>query len=198
MLIEIQTRGLTSARAEQLFVLDVGPLPGVSVSGIKAGGGFDGTDALLALQQEWGSLPKAVQDAAKKLTTSARSVSGPGLPPATASAIAPMSSRASPTRRAQAVTARYVLTAYTAADYLALAQTANAEESAKLGVSPISGFVIDVSNAISGAYADTTSFELQYIPQIKWIPWPDGCHITLYDLKMQGLSRGGCRRDPFS
>src|SRR5580704_11985682 len=99
LVVAIQTQGLTPARAEQLFALDVGPLPGVSVGGIKSVGGFDGTDALLDLQQEWGSLPKAVQDAAKKLTTSAHSVSGPGLPAGTASAIAP----------AQAITTRYVL-----------------------------------------------------------------------------------------
>jgi hypothetical protein len=165
----IQTRGLTPKRAEQLFVLDIGSLPGVSVNGIKADGWFDGTDVLLDLQQVWGSLPKAVHVAATRLTTSANTVRGPALPPATASA-------------------RYVLTAYTDAEYLSLAQTANAEESARLGVPPISGFVIDVSTAITADYAVTTSYDLQYVPEVKWIPWPDGCHITVSELKMQGLA----------
>ena len=164
-----QMHGLTPTRAEQLFALDIGVLPGVSVNDIKADRWFDGTDALLGLQQVWVSLPKPVQVAATRLTTSANTVRGPGLGPATASA-------------------RYVLTAYTDAEYLALAQTANAEESAKLGVAPISGFVIDISNAIAADYAVTTSYELQIVPTVKWIPWPDGCHIEVNALKMQGLA----------
>src|SRR5436309_3352904 len=43
----IRAHGLTAAGAKQLFALDIGPLPGVSVAGIKRDdGNFDGTTAV--------------------------------------------------------------------------------------------------------------------------------------------------------
>jgi hypothetical protein len=38
--------GLDTLRAEQLFALDIGPLPGVSVQGITPAGGFDASMAV--------------------------------------------------------------------------------------------------------------------------------------------------------
>ncbi|MFZ0920044.1 MAG: hypothetical protein WAN83_08210, partial [Candidatus Dormiibacterota bacterium] len=70
LLTAIRTEGLTPTRAEELFALDVGPLPGVSVRGIKPDGAFDGTTALLYLYGEWTHLTKAQQDAATRLVTS--------------------------------------------------------------------------------------------------------------------------------
>jgi von Willebrand factor type D domain len=188
LLTAIRTQGLTPTRAEELFVLDVGPLPGVSVSGVASNKWFDGTGGVLALQSEWASLPKAVQNAALQLITSSRKISGPGTAPGSASRTVQLTSRTIPDVPAPRVSAdRYVLTAYTQADYLQLAQIANAEESAKLGVPAISAFSIEVSNNGSQEYASTSFYSLQYIPQVQWVPNPDGCAITVFDPKMQGL-----------
>src|SRR6202049_3641765 len=190
LLTAIRTQGLTPQRAEQLFVLDVGPLPGVSVSGIKSAAGLDGTQAVLDLQAEWTSLPRGIQNAATRLLTSATTISGPGTTAAPASAtVQPGTRRGSGVAApARAQLARYVLSAYTAADYLQLAQIANGEESAKLGAPPISAFVIDVSNDMTKEYAVTTFYELQIVPEVKWIVAPDGCHITVYAPKMNTVT----------
>jgi hypothetical protein len=184
LLSAIRTEGLTRERAEALFALDDGPLPGVSVTGIKSDDGFDGTDALIDLESEWASLPKAVQNAATDLITSSKKISGPGTSPESASSVQP-SGRSLAAPRVEVD--RLVLTDYTEADYLQLAQIANTEESTDLAQPPISAFVIDVSNDVSKEYAVTTFYELVYVPHVQWVPAPDGCHITVYAPKMQGL-----------
>src|SRR5580658_8743132 len=72
LLTAILTHGLTAQQAEELFALDVGPLPGVSVKGIKPDDAFDGSTALIYLYSEWTHLSKAQQAAAKRLVTSSR------------------------------------------------------------------------------------------------------------------------------
>jgi von Willebrand factor type D domain len=188
LLTSIRTDGLTPSRAELLFALDVGPLPGVSVAGIKSDGGFDGTVALLDLEAEWKGLPNAVQNAATKLVTSSHTVTGSGSPPASASTtVAPAGpARGGAPAPNAAVLARDVLTAYTEADYLQLAQIANTEEATNVSQPPISGFVIEVSDDASKSYAETTSYEL-LLPEVQWVPWPDGCHITVYAQKMDAI-----------
>ncbi len=83
----IQHQGLTPERAEQYFALEIGPLPGVSVKGIKADpSDFDGTPAVLDLQAEWSHLSKAQQAAATKLMSSGQRASNM---PSSTSTVAP-------------------------------------------------------------------------------------------------------------
>jgi hypothetical protein len=72
LLTAIRTQGLSPARAEELFALDVGPLPGVSMTGVASNKWFDGTEGVLAVQSEWASLTKAIQNAALKLISSSK------------------------------------------------------------------------------------------------------------------------------
>ncbi len=65
----IRTQGWTPLRAEQLFALDVGPLPGVSVQGISSIGGFDASTAVTGLYGQWNHLTKAQQNAATRYLT---------------------------------------------------------------------------------------------------------------------------------
>ncbi|MFI5285402.1 MAG: VWD domain-containing protein [Candidatus Dormibacteria bacterium] len=186
LLTAIRTQGLTPQRAQLLFALDVGPLPGVSVKGIKPEGGFDdGTVAVMDFYEQWQSIPKAVRDAAAALLKPSTSLAGPGL---AANGAAPSAQPAAHRAQTGPQLVRAVLTAYTDAEFLQQAQIANAVESAALGALPIKDFVIDVTNvSATQEYANTTYYELAYIPQVQWVAWPDGCHIEISGPKMEGL-----------
>ena len=65
----ITTQGWTPLRAEQLFALDVGPLPGVSVQGITPAGGFDASMAVTGLYGQWDHLTAVQRTAATAYLT---------------------------------------------------------------------------------------------------------------------------------
>ena len=69
LLHAIRTQGWTPLRAEQLFALDVGPLPGVSVQGITPTGGFDASMAVTGLYGQWDHLTAAQRTTATKYIT---------------------------------------------------------------------------------------------------------------------------------
>ena len=174
----IRTQGLTPKRAKQLFALDIGPLPGVSVAGLKRqSDNFDGTDAVSYLYAEWSHLTQAQKRAAKQL-------------------LAPSKTLSSATKRSTVTTAREhaVLVAARAAvpadapsfDYLKFAEDANLDEGTETGAPGIAGFVIDLNDKVTTTYAETRYYQLNENTN-KWAPWPGGCHITVFEVRFDGL-----------
>ena len=189
LLTAIRTEGLTPTRAEELFALDVGPLPGVSVRGIKPDGAFDGTTALLYLYGEWTHLTKAQQDAATRLVTSshvertgpiATTASETDRPPSAAGWPASEPSPGSKAPLAAQLTGQPLF------NYAALAGQADATEAIDSTAPPIPALVIDVSEDTSAAFAVTSMYYKN--GQGQWKQFSDGCHITVFDPIFQGLS----------
>jgi von Willebrand factor type D domain len=166
----IRTRGLTPERAEVQFALDVGPLPGVSISGIKPNGGLDGSVAVLDLFAVWDQLTQAQRNAATQLLT----------PSITARVTAERSARhsgASPGVR---------LMNYSSSDYSDMAYQANLDEAVESGAPHIPSIIVGISNdSSSKVYALTWLYHMS--PGGVWQTNSDGCHITVYDKLMQQL-----------
>ncbi len=179
----IRTEGLTPERATALFALDVAPLPGVSVAGIKPDDiNFDGTDAVSYLYAEWSHLTTAQQDAATQTLAPARTLKSATTHAARTAApqAATLLAARTSLRRADAPTI----------DYLGLAQQADTEEATQLGVPAIGAFVIDISEDMTKTYAETHYFD----PPIQigqrtfggWGDYSDGCHITVWEKRWAG------------
>jgi len=171
LLDAIRTQGWTALRAEQLFALDVGPLPGVSVQGITAAGGFDASMAVTGLYSQWDHLTKAQQTAASKYLTGSR-------------APAP-SSRLPAAHGADAVLLGNTNTP--AYNFQALADSANHDEALNTGTALVE-LTVDVSYAPPPnpeTYAATWLFVRN--GQGPWTPDPDGCTTLVYNSKFVGL-----------
>lgn len=157
----IRTHEVTAQLAEAQFALDVGPLPGVSVRGIKPDHGFDGTVATLDLYAVWSSLTAAQQRAATRLLAS------PNLATLT-SAASTSPFGAQPEAQLMGLES----------DYRALAEQANTEEATESGAPPYPGFVINISYDFPLAYAVSDVFYKK--GKGPWQQYTDGCHITVF------------------
>ncbi len=171
LVAEIQKNGPTPQTAAQLFSLSVGPLPGVSIGGITPDPeDFDATEAVGYLYEEWTQLTAAQRDAAKRLLTPAKTLVG---------------ARTSSTRADSSRPPMAVLLDSPQFDYLKLAQDANTEEATQLGRAPIDGFVIDLVDTVTKAYAETRYY--QTADDGGWERWPGGCHIAVFTPRWQGV-----------
>jgi len=157
LVAQIQANGPTPTTAAQLFSLDVGPLPGVSVAGITPDPeNLDATEAAGYLYQEWTQLTSAQRDAAKKLLKPVKTLTGAKTSAARPASPRPMAvtvaARSGPTPSA-------VLTDSPQFDYLKLAQNANAAEAPALKQDPIDGFNIDLVDVVTKTYALTRYYQ---------------------------------------
>jgi hypothetical protein len=167
----IRTQGWTPVRAEQLFALDVGPLPGVSVQGITSTGGFDASTAVTALYGQWDHLTPAQRDAANRyLATSHMQAQWSTAPTAPSASAVLLGSTNTP-----------------AFDYQALADDANHDEALNTGTA-----LVELHVTVSYApppnpttYAATWLFVRSGIGP--WVASPDGCHPIVYNQKFEGL-----------
>ena len=173
----IHQHGLTPTLAEEQFVLDVGPLPGVTVKGITpASGNFDATPAIEDLDTEWTHLSAAQQKAATTDLTPTQQLKSSGGTGQTTTTIAARTGDAP----------RYVLAVHTDAptfDYLGLAEAAELDEATETGQASLSGIVIDEDSGLltphAEPYAATTSYEWSFLNS-RWQPYSDGCHIAVF------------------
>jgi hypothetical protein len=167
----ITTQGWTPLRAEQLFALDLGPLPGVSVQGITPTGDFDASMAVTGLYGQWDHLTTAQRAAANKYLATSLTQS--------------QSSTATATHDDEAVLLGSTNTP--AFNYQALADSANHDEALNTGTALVE-VTVTTSYALPanpGADAESSLFGLD--AKGRWVPWPDGCHIIAYNPKFVGL-----------
>jgi hypothetical protein len=167
----IRTQGWTPLRAEQLFALDVGPLPGVSVQGITSTGGFDASTAVTGLYGQWNHLTKAQQNAATRYLTPSKTQA--------------QSSTAPAPRGAQALLLGSTNTP--AFNYQALADDANHDEAQKTGTALVEIHVTPdyAPPPNPNTYAATWLFVRNGTGP--WFPSADGCHTLVYNQKFVGL-----------
>jgi|HubBroStandDraft_6_1064221.scaffolds.fasta_scaffold00293_5 hypothetical protein len=192
LLTSIRTQGLTPQRAEEEFALDVGPLPGVSVAGIKPDGAFDGTPAVEDLLSEWGSLTSTQRAAATRLLTASVALPGPSSESqspssATPSTVTGLQLMGSLSGATQACHSGIQLTAQTysqqAFDYVALIGDALTTEAADT-MTPVPQFTVCLHlepPADPGLYAEAVLYSPGYSRQ------PGGCEINVYNTKFEGL-----------
>ena len=186
----IRTQGLTPQRAEELFALDIGPLPGVSVVGIKPDNGFDGTVAAEALYGEWNNLSQSVRNAATKLLSPSAIEAVPPLAPATlpptptltagAASVATQHDALPHLMAARTGTAQLMNSAK--AFYTSLASEAIAAEAAATQTPPVQADIqlLDTFPTNPGLYAEAV-LHGDYSTQ------PRGCEIDVYDPRFAGL-----------
>lgn len=203
LLTAIITDGLTPARAEELFALDVGPLPGVSVTGIKPANSFDGSTAVMYLYAEWGQLTKTQQQVATRLiTTSTAKATSAGAGSATVSAAemrasvrtlstAPRGQRSSPIRllATQVQNPQNIKPAF---DYGSLVEQANSAEATDTGTPEIANVVVQISNELDGSEYASTSLYANFAPPNHpaiWQTWSDGCRILVRNPRFQELGQ---------
>lgn len=173
----IHRHGLTPTLAEEQFVLDVGPLPGVTVKGITVeSGNFDATPAIEDLDTEWTHLSSAQQKAATADLTPTQQLKSSGGTGQTTTTIAARTGEPP----------RYVLAVHTDEppfDYLGLANAAELDEATATGQPGLSGIVIDEDSGLltphAEPYAATTSYEWSFLNS-RWQPYSDGCHIAVF------------------
>ena len=170
LLDAIRTQGWTPQRAEELFALDVGPLPGVSVKGITPDGGFDGSMAVTGLYGQWDHLTAAQRTAATKYLTGSRAQTQRSI---------------GPTRSAGAVLLGDTNTP--AFNYQALADDANHDEALNTHTSTVE-LTVDVSYEAPpnpATYAATWLWVRN--GNGPWTPQPGGCTALVYNSKFVGL-----------
>jgi hypothetical protein len=171
LLDAIRTQGWTPLRAEQLFALDVGPLPGVSVQGITATGGFDASMAVTGLYGEWDHLTAAQRAAATQYITAshtqAQSITGPAAHGADAVLLGSTNTPAF--------------------NYQALADSANHDEALQTGTSTVEFVltVLYVPPKNPKLYAEASLFGR--FGTGPWVPFPDGCHVVVWNPRFVGL-----------
>ena len=166
----VETQGWTPQRAEELFALDVGPLPGVSVKGITPLGGFDASMAVTGLYGQWDHLTQAQRAAATKYLTWSRAQTQRSM---------------GPSHRADAVLVGNTNTP--AFDYQALADDANHDEALNTHTSTVQ-LKVQVSYdppPKPTTYAETWLFVRQGTGP--WTPLPNGCVTQVYNSKFVGL-----------
>ncbi len=171
LLNAIRTQGWTPLRAEQLFALDVGPLPGVSVKGITSSGGFDASMAVTGLYGQWDHLTKAQQNVATKYLTASNTQAQRSTAPAAHGASAVLLGS----------------TTTPAFDYQALADDANHDEALNTGTSTVE---LTVSVTYTPPKNPTTYAETWLFVRNGTGPWvsnPDGCHTLVYNTRFVGL-----------
>ena len=183
LVAQIQANGPTPATAAQLFALDVGPLPGVSVAGITPDPeNLDATEAVGYLDDEWTQLTPAQRDAAKKLLAPVKTLRSAKTSAARSASSRPM---------AVTVAARTgaspspVLTDSPQFNYLKLAQDANAAEAPALKRPPIDGFNIDLVDVVTKTYALTRYYQPD--DNGGWERWPGGCDIVVFEFRWDAV-----------
>ena len=167
----ISTQGWTPLRAEQLFALDVGPLPGVSVKGIAPTGSFDASMAVTGLYGQWDHLTAAQRTAAIKYI---------GTPLTHA-----QTSSAPTNHGADAVLLGNTNTPLF--NYQALANDANHDEALKTGTAlvELKVTVSYLSPPNPKTYAETSLFVR--FGNGPWAPNSAGCQTVVYNTKFEGL-----------
>jgi hypothetical protein len=179
---DIIEKGLTPERAEQLFSMVVGPLPGVTppTSGRDATD-FDGTLAVGYLYGVWSSLTPEQRQAASQL-------------------IAPKSAASRVSANHSSVfrnhPPRVVLAAYSAVaadtpafDYEKMAQDADDFLAAYLGSIPTVQFVVGVEYGPPPPGTEKAHTISEFYPGfgLGWVHYPDGCHITIWNQRFTPL-----------
>ncbi|MGA7987592.1 MAG: VWD domain-containing protein [Candidatus Dormiibacterota bacterium] len=164
----IATQGWTPLRAEQLFALDVGPLPGVSVQGITPAGGFDASMAVTGLYGQWDHLTAAQRTAATAYLTPSHTQSHVSIGPADHSAGA-------------------VLLGNTNYNYQALADAANHDEALYTHTSTVE-ITVEPTDQLPknpDTYAETWLWVRNGTGP--WTPLPTGCKMQVYTPRFAGL-----------
>ena len=171
LLDAIRTQGWTPVRAEQLFALDVGPLPGVLVKGITPTGGFDASMAVTGLYGQWDHLTPAQRATASKYLAGTTTQSHRTTAPATHSGDAVLLG----------------VPNNPAFDYQKLADQANHDEALKTGTSlvQLKVEVTDNPPKTPTTYAETWLFVRNGTGP--WTPLANGCISLVYDSKFVGL-----------
>jgi hypothetical protein len=165
LLSAIRTQGLTPERAKELYALDVGPLPGVDVTGVTPLRGFDASTAEVAIFLEWDGLTTAQQEAV-------RTVFDPA-PPKASAAGGPV---------------HYVLTDSVTSYFQQLADQANAAESAATGTPPVAVKVTVVDEVPENPFEDASTSLWQRFQNGSFAPWPDGtCHTQVWAPQFNGM-----------
>ncbi len=166
----INTQGWTPLRAEQLFALDVGPLPGVSVQGIAPTGEFDASMAVTGLYGQWDHLTAPQRTAATRYLTGSRAQTQRSI---------------GPTRSTGAVLLGNTNTP--AFNYQGLADDANHDEALNTHTSTVE-LTVEVSYEPPpnpSTYAATWLWVRN--GNGPWTPQPDGCTALVYNSKFVGL-----------
>ena len=171
LLNAIRTQGWTPLRAEQLFALDVGPLPGVSVKGITPTGGFDASMAVTGLYGEWDHLTPAQRTAASKYIAGTKTQSHRTTGPTTRSGDAVLLGN----------------TNTPAFDYQKLADDANHDEALKTGTSLVQLTVTVSYDPPPNPKTFAATWLFVRNGAGPWTPLPDGCTTLVYNSKFVGL-----------
>lgn len=177
LLEAIRTQGWTPLRAEQLFALDVGPLPGVSVKGISATGEFDASMAVTGLYGQWDHLTAAQRTAATRYLTGSD---------------AQTQRSTTPTHGADAELLGNTNTP--AFDYQKLADAANHDEALYTHTSTVE-LTVDVSYdppPNPTTYAATWLFVRNGTGP--WTPQPQGCTARVLTRSLSGSTLSARRR----
>lgn len=177
----IQTDGLTPTRAEELFALDISPLPGVSVAGITPTPGFDGTEAAVAVMSEWSHLSSAVKSAITAVIPPPPGM--PGFAETTAALLPAAAAVRGPRLSVQPPQLPACSTQTGLFDYQTLISDALSVEAAKTST-PVPQFrcyTDDNYPATGPTWAEAVLFDPGYTAQ------PGGCQIYVYTQKFAGL-----------
>ncbi len=176
---QILEQGLTPERAEVLFSLVVGPLPGVAIpSGSTDPADFDGTLAVSYIYQVWNSLTPEQHSAAARLIH--RSVAVPGGKRSSLSIIS-----------ALVPTLHAFDTGVPTWDYEGLATKANQALSTFLQVPPVRFTVtVDYDPPAGAEYVHTWSWFKSNDPKKGGpdIPYPSGCELSVHDQMFAGVN----------